>query len=129
LAPQADRSTERVSGLELRNGPGKLGFATGKATPLGHRNAERRALNSAANRAGLNYGSWPRLRFHALRHTFDVRAQMAGSAFADLLDCGSESEPDGSSVVTLPCPCEGTREKLSAKEKAALRWTTCLELD
>ncbi len=45
-------------------------FATGRGTPLGHRNVERRALQRAAKRAGLDGGGWPPLRFHDLRHTF-----------------------------------------------------------
>lgn len=45
-------------------------FHTGAGTPFGHRNVETRALNSAADRAGLDDGAWPRLRFHDLRHTF-----------------------------------------------------------
>ncbi|HEY2053165.1 MAG TPA: tyrosine-type recombinase/integrase [Solirubrobacterales bacterium] len=45
-------------------------FHTGAGTPFGHRNVETRALNNAADLAGLDDGSWPRLRFHDLRHTF-----------------------------------------------------------
>ena len=45
-------------------------FATGRGTPLGHRNVGRRALQRAAQRAGLDGGDCPPLRFHDLRHTF-----------------------------------------------------------
>lgn len=45
-------------------------FHTGAGTPFGHRNVESRALNDAAALAGLDDGTWPRLRFHDLRHTF-----------------------------------------------------------
>jgi integrase len=45
-------------------------FATGRGTPLGHRNVARRALQRAARIAGLDGGEWPPLRFHDLRHTF-----------------------------------------------------------
>lgn len=45
-------------------------FATGKGTPLGHRNVTQRALQHAARAAGLENGTWPPLRFHDLRHTF-----------------------------------------------------------
>ena len=144
-------------------------FATGKATPLGHRNAERRALRSAAERAGLNGDGWLPLRFHDLRHTFashlivdlrldvvqvsrilgharvtttldiyahmfdearhtlDVRAQMAGSAFADLLEPVEEEEEEkeeGGSLITLPQPDRERRGRLSARERAALCWAT-----
>jgi integrase len=45
-------------------------FHTAAGTPFGHRNVETRALNNAAELAGLDDGTWPRLRFHDLRHTF-----------------------------------------------------------
>jgi integrase len=45
-------------------------FPSRAGTPLGHRNAQRRALSQAAARAGLEDGTWPALRFHDLRHTF-----------------------------------------------------------
>ncbi len=146
--------------------PASWVFATGKATPLGHRNAKRRAMNSAADRAGLNDDGWPRLRFHDLRHTFashliidlrldvaqvsrilgharvtttldvythmfdearhtlDVRAQMAGSAFADLLERREEGGEEAGSVITLPRAQDDRGGRLSAKERAALRWAT-----
>jgi integrase len=112
-------------------------FGTGKGTPLGHRNVERRALRRAAEKAGLEAAGWPPLRFHDLRHTFashliidlrldiaqvsrilgharitttldiythmfdearhtlDVRAQMADSVFADLLQRASDEGDQG----------------------------------
>lgn len=45
-------------------------FTTGRGSPLGHRNAQRRGLGRAARLAGLDDGDWPPLRFHDLRHTF-----------------------------------------------------------
>jgi integrase len=45
-------------------------FTTGRGTPLGHRNVQRRALGRAARSAGLDDGDRPPLRFHDLRHTF-----------------------------------------------------------
>jgi integrase len=141
-------------------------FGTGKGTPLGHRNAQGRALRRAAEEAGLEDAGWPPLRFHDLRHTFashliidvrldiaqvsrilgharitttldiythmfdearhslDVRAQMAGSAFADLLQRGGDEEDQGGAVITLPRPAERRRKSLSAREKAAVRWAT-----
>ena len=116
-------------------------FATGRGTPLGHRNVERRALQRAARRAGLDGGGGPPLRFHDLRHTFashlvldlrldpaqvsrilgharapitldvythlfdearhatEIRAQMAQSAFAQLLETGPAH---GQKLVALP---------------------------
>jgi hypothetical protein len=37
---------------------------------LNWRHVERRGMDTAANRAGLNNGTAPKLRFHDLRHTF-----------------------------------------------------------
>ena len=45
-------------------------FATSRGTPLGHPNAQSRALGHAAQLAGLEGSGWPPLRFHDLRHTF-----------------------------------------------------------
>lgn len=38
-------------------------FPSRAGTPLGHRNAQRRALAGAAKRAGLENGDWPRCGF------------------------------------------------------------------
>jgi integrase len=45
-------------------------FTTGRGTPLGQRNVQRRALRRVSGLAGLDDGDWPPLRFHVLRHTF-----------------------------------------------------------
>jgi integrase len=115
-------------------------FSTGRGTPLGHRNMERRALQRAARCAGLDGDGRP-LGFHDLRHTFashlivdlhldpaqvsrilgharvtitldvythlfdearhatEIRAQMAQSAFAQLLETGPAH---GQKLVALP---------------------------
>lgn len=166
LAPQLIGVLSDYRQWSSGTAPASWVFATGKETPLGHRNAERRALNSAADRAGLNDDGWPRLRFHDLRHTFashliidlrldvaqvsrilgharvtttldvythmfdaarhtlDVRAQMASSAFADLLEHGEEGGERAGSVITLPRARSDRAGRLSAKERAALRWAT-----
>jgi integrase len=138
-------------------------FPSQAGTPLGHRNAQRRALAKAATRAGLEDGRWPPLRFHDLRHTFashlivdlgldvaqvsrilghaqitttlsiythlfddarhahELKAKMAASAFAALL----EPAPDGprhGRVVAMPK--RKRANQLSARERAALRWGT-----
>jgi integrase len=70
LAPQlASRLLEHRRAMPPVGGEAWV-FHTGAGTPFGHRNVERRALNSAAELAGLDDGAWPRLRFHDLRHTF-----------------------------------------------------------
>lgn len=62
--------------------------------------------------------------FDEARHTLDVRAQMAGSAFADLLERGEEGEEQAGSVIMLP-QAQGDRGgRLSARERAALRCAT-----
>jgi integrase len=118
-------------------------FPSQVGTPLGHRNAQRRALARAAKRAGLEDGDWPPLRFHDLRHTFashlivdlgldvaqvsrilghaqitttlsvythlfddarhaqDLKAKMAASAFAALIELSSDRQ-SGGAVVPLP---------------------------
>lgn len=52
------------------SGPDDFVFASGRGTALAYRNIERRGLHAAAEAAGLNDGSRPRLRMHDLRHTF-----------------------------------------------------------
>jgi integrase len=115
-------------------------FATSHGTPYGHRNVARRCLTRAAERAGLNDGGWPALRFHDLRHVFashlivdlgldvaqvsrivghasptitlnvythlfddahharEIRARMAASPFAELLNAATSSPPAGAVV-------------------------------
>jgi hypothetical protein len=62
--------------------------------------------------------------FDEARYTLDVRAQMAGSAFADLLQPEEEEGSEGGSVITLPRVPKVRRERPSARERAALRWAT-----
>lgn len=50
--------------------PDDLVFASSEGTGLDHRNVARRGLAPALERAGLNGGDRPALRFHDLRHTF-----------------------------------------------------------
>jgi hypothetical protein len=44
---------------------------------------------------------------------------MAGSAFADLLN-----RDDDGTVIVLPAAVEPGSERLSARERAAIRWAT-----
>ncbi len=65
-------------------------------TPHGHRNIARRGLGRAAERAELNTGEWPPLRFHDLRHTFD------GHLILDLrLDVAQVSRILGHASLTI----------------------------
>ncbi len=71
-------------------------FTTMRGTPHGQRNVARRGLGRAANRAGLNTGEWPPLRFHDLRHTF------ASHLILDLrLDVAQVSRILGHASVTI----------------------------
>jgi integrase len=71
-------------------------FATLRGTPHGQRNVARRSLGDAADRAGLNAGEWPPLRFHDLRHTF------ASHLIVDLgLDIAQVSRILGHASITI----------------------------
>jgi integrase len=70
LAPQLALLLARHRQASRFRGAGDYVFSSGRGTPLGHRNVERRALGRAAERAGINREGERRLRFHDLRHTF-----------------------------------------------------------
>jgi hypothetical protein len=57
--------------------------------------------------------------FDDARHSADIRARMASSAFAGLLD--SEEHEN---VILLPVATSRNRGRLSARERAAIRWAT-----
>jgi hypothetical protein len=57
--------------------------------------------------------------FDEARHAADIRARMAGSAFAGLLD-----PDDDGTVIVLPAAVDPGGEDLSARERAAIRWAT-----
>lgn len=57
--------------------------------------------------------------FDEARHAADIRARMAGSAFAGLLN-----PDDDRTVIVLPAASERGTEGLSAHERAAIRWAT-----
>jgi integrase len=57
--------------------------------------------------------------FDEARHAADIRARMAGSAFAGLL-----TPEDDRTVIVLPAAVEPGAERLSAREQAAIRWAT-----
>jgi hypothetical protein len=59
--------------------------------------------------------------FDEARHSTELRAQLAGSAFADLLKTG-EDDAGGGELITLPHPRPMSGGSLSARERAALRW-------
>ncbi len=57
--------------------------------------------------------------FDEARHAADIRVRMSASAFAALL------EPDDRrKVIMLPAAIAGDRGRLSARERAAIRWAT-----
>jgi integrase len=57
--------------------------------------------------------------FDEARHAADIRARMAGSALAGLLD-----PDDDGTVIVLPAAVDPGGEDLSARERAAIRWAT-----
>lgn len=70
LVPQLARVLRGHRDTIATGDPDGWVFPSRAGTPLGHRNAQRRALAAAAQRAGLEDGEWPPLRFHDLRHTY-----------------------------------------------------------
>jgi integrase len=69
VPPLRDMLRVHRAGADLV-GPDAWVFPSRAGTPLGHRNAQWRALTTAARRSGREDGHWPPLRFHDLRHTF-----------------------------------------------------------
>lgn len=79
-------------------------FPTSNGTPHGQRNLCRRGLQRAADKAGLNSGDMPRLRFHDLRHTF------ASHLIIDLqLDVAQVSRILGHASTTITLDVEADR--------------------
>jgi len=58
--------------------------------------------------------------FDEARHAADIRARMARSAFAGLL----EDEEDERRVITLPAAASSNGGTLSARQRAAIKWAT-----
>lgn len=59
--------------------------------------------------------------FDNARHAQDLKAKMAASAFAALLEPSSDSQTAGPGVALAGC---AGRTRLSARERATLRWAT-----
>jgi integrase len=93
-------------------------FATARGTPHGRRNMARRGLGRAAERAGLNGGEWPALRFHDLRHTFASHL---------IVDLGSMSRKSAGSLGTRASRSPSTSTRISSTtlaiaERSAPAW-------
>jgi integrase len=58
--------------------------------------------------------------FDEARHAADIRARMARSAFAGLL----EADEDKRKVIILPAVASSTAGPLSARQRAAIKWAT-----
>jgi hypothetical protein len=58
--------------------------------------------------------------FDDARHAADIRARMASSAFAGLLQPDEERH----TVITLPAAASAGLRPRSARERAAIRWST-----
>jgi integrase len=70
LLPQLAALLKRHKLASPFSGADDYVFSTSLGTPLGYRNVERRGLNRAAKRAGLEGEGRRPLRVHDLRHTF-----------------------------------------------------------
>ncbi len=62
--------------------------------------------------------------FDEARHAADIRARMARSAFAGLLENDEEDEEDERKVITIPAAASSAVGTLSARQRAAIKWTT-----
>lgn len=63
--------------------------------------------------------------FDEARHAPDIRARIARSAFAGLL----EANEDDQRLITLPAVARSTVGPLSARERGAIKWATSPNLD
>ena len=62
--------------------------------------------------------------FEEARHNLDAQAQMASSDFANLLEPAAEEEEADGCVIRFPRAPKRQRRRRSARERAAIRWTT-----
>lgn len=70
LFPALGRMLREHKAASAFSKPGDPVFASRAGTPFYYRNVERRGLDAAADRAGLNGDGRPKLRLHDLRHCF-----------------------------------------------------------
>ncbi len=115
----ADAAGLRVDGARLRFHDLRHTFASHLIIDLGLDVVQvSRLMGHASPSTTLNIYAH---MFDEARHAADIRARMARSAFAGLLDADDEDERR---VVTLPAAARSNGGPLSARQRAAIKWAT-----
>jgi integrase len=113
----ADAAGLRAAGARLRFHDLRHTFASHLIIDLGLDVVQvSRILGHASPSTTLNIYAH---MFDEARHAADIRTRMARSAFAGLL----EGEQDERNVITLPAAASADSGPLSARQKAAIRWS------
>ena len=114
----ADAAGLRVVGARLRFHDLRHTFASHLIVDLGLDVVQvSRLMGHASPSTTLNIYAH---MFDDARHASEIRARMARSAFAGLL----ENEDDDQRVIVLPAATGSTVWPLSARERAAIKWAT-----
>jgi integrase len=114
----ADAAGLRVNGARLRFHDLRHTFASHLIIDLGLDVVQvSRLMGHASPSTTLNIYAH---MFDEARHAADIRARMARSAFAGLL----EDDEDERGVITLPAAASSPGGPLSARQRAAIKWAT-----
>ena len=114
----ADAAGLRVDGARLRFHDLRHTFASHLIIDLGLDVVQvSRLMGHASPSTTLNIYTH---MFDEARHAADIRARMARSAFAGLL----EEDEDERTVIRLPAAASAESGPLSARQRAAIKWTT-----
>jgi integrase len=114
----ADAAGLRVNGARLRFHDLRHTFASHLIIDLGLDVVQvSRLMGHASPSTTLNIYAH---MFDEARHAADIRARMARSAFAGLL----EDDEDERRVITLPAAASSPGGPLSARQRAAIKWAT-----
>jgi integrase len=114
----ADAAGLRVNGARLRFHDLRHTFASHLIIDLGLDVVQvSRLMGHASPSTTLNIYAH---MFDEARHAADIRARMARSAFAGLL----EDNEDERRVITLPAAASSPGGPLSARQRAAIKWAT-----
>jgi integrase len=114
----ADAAGLRVNGARLRFHDLRHTFASHLIIDLGLDVVQvSRLMGHASPSTTLNIYAH---MFDEARHAADIRARMARSAFAGLL----EDDDDERRVITLPAAASSPGGPLSARQRAAIKWAT-----
>jgi integrase len=114
----ADAAGLRVNGARLRFHDLRHTFASHLIIDLGLDVVQvSRLMGHASPSTTLNIYAH---MFDEARHAADIRARMARSAFAGLL----EDNEDERGVITLPAAASSPGGPLSARQRAAIKWAT-----